>query len=218
MKITKETARALLAHASDDTTRPHLHAIGYCGRAGVLFATDGHRLAIHWDDDTKFTAWLTSEDHPQSEIAAVPRTIADQAVALCTSKRGKNVPEDEIEFSSSAEGQVTIQVHRGDGLPTAPMVASADVRYPSVVQVIPAWWREKATKIAHEPEGDGERRTAADLWCIDADYLVDVAKLAASTSELRRTNGVRVYAPAHPLDPMVVEANRAAVVLMPMRL
>ena len=225
MKLTKKVCKALLDHASDDDTRPHLHGIAVGTSSAMLAATDGHRLALHWgegeDVSTQATieAWLddVSRGGDDRDFVTVSRTLWEQAIALCGSKASKRSGEDAIVVTWDASAQtVTIAVERVDGLPVAPLVADCgptSPRFPAIWQVIPKHW-----KPVRPNDRDDERETVSKLWAVNAEYLAQAAKFCASTAEHSTAKGVRLVPPTKDLDPMIVEGNRTAVVLMPMRL
>lgn len=224
MKLTKKICKALLDHASDDTTRPHLHGIAVGTSSAILAATDGHRLALHWSEgedvasQATIGSWLddASRAGDSRDFVSVPRALWEQAIALCGSKAAKR-GEDAIVVTWDADAQtVRIDVERVDGLPVAPLVADCSrqsAKFPAIWQVIPKHW-----KPARPNDRDDERETVSKLWCVHADYIAQAAKFCASTAELSTAKGVRLVPPTKDLDPMIVEGNRTAVVLMPMRL
>lgn len=69
VEFTKSELRALLAHASDDETRPHVAAVYFDGRDKLAAATDGHRLAV-----------CVGEGEARTWISLVPRAVLDTAV------------------------------------------------------------------------------------------------------------------------------------------
>lgn len=222
MKLTKKICKALLDHASTDDTRPHLHGIAVGTSGAMLAATDGHRLALHWAEgedvasQATIGAWLddVSRAGDSRDFVSVPRALWEQAIALCGSKASKR-GEDAIVVTWDAPTQtVTIAVERVDGLPVAPLVADCSRqagKFPPIWQVVPKHW-----KPARPNDRDDERETVAKLWAVNAEYIAQAAKLCATTSELK-SNGVRVIPPTSALDPMMIEGNRVAVVIMPMR-
>ncbi len=223
MKLTKKTCKALLDHASDDDTRPPMHGIAVGRSSAILAATDGHRLALHWAEgedvasQATIGAWLSdvSRGSDDRDFATVPRALWEQAIALCGSKASRRAGEDAICVTWDADARtVTIQVERADGLPVAPLVSDCgptSPKFPAIWQVIPKHW-----KPARPNDRDDERESVSKLWAVNAEYIAQAAKFCATTSELK-SNGVRIIPPTSALDPMMVEGNRVAVVIMPMR-
>lgn len=215
-RLAKSVAKALVVHASTDKTRPHLHGLGYCPRAGLVAATDGHRLALYWEADAPFRAWLEStEGHDALDFLIVSRAAVDQSIALCASKRSRDYGDDELELAAGDEVSVSVRAIRGDGLPTTPIAPPHPPGYafPSVWHVIPRHWRP-----GHLDESEDPRTTVCSLWGLHADYLADVATLTRSTAEIKSANRVSISPPSGPFDATVLEGTRVAVVIMPMRL
>lgn len=216
IRISKQTAKALVAHASTDTTRPHLHGLGYCPRAGLVAATDGHRLALYWEADAPFRAWLEStEGHDALDFSIVSRAAVDQSLGLCTSKRSRDYGDDELELAAGEEGRVSVQAIRGDGLPTTPIAPPHPPgrAFPPVWHSVPRHWRPGRLDESEDP-----RETVCSLWGLHADYLADVAMLTRSTAQIKSANRVSISPPSGPLDATVLEGTRVAVITMPMRL
>ena len=222
MKLSKKICKALLDHTSDDDTRPHLHGIAVGTSSAMLAATDGHRLAIHWAEgedvagQATIGAWLSdvSRGGDDRDFVTVPRALWEQAIALCGSKASKRGEDAIVVTWDAAARTVTIAVERADGLPVAPLVAdcgSASPKFPAIWQVVPKHWMP-----ARPNDRDDERESASKLWAVNADYLAQAAKPCAATCDTK-SNGVRVIPPTTAMDPMMVEGNRTAVVIMPMR-
>jgi hypothetical protein len=221
MKLSKKVCKAMLDHAIDDETRPHLHGIAVGTSSAMLAATDGHRLALYWaegeDVATQATigSWLAdvSRGGDDRDFVTVPRALWEQAIALCGSKASKR-GEDAIAVTWDAAARtVTIAVERADGLPVAPLVADCgptSSRFPAIWNVVPKHWKPARPNDRHD-----EREAVSKLWAVNADYLAQAAKLCAATCETK-SNGVRVIPPTTAMDPMVVEGHRTAVVIMPM--
>ena len=222
MKLSKKVCKALLDHTSDDDTRPHLHGIAVGTSSAILAATDGHRLALHWAEgedvagQATIGAWLSEVGRAAGDrdFVTVPRALWEQAIALCGSKASKR-GEDAINVTWDATAQtVTIAVERADGLPVAPLVADCgptSPKFPAIWQVVPKHWQP-----ARPNDRDDDREAVSKLWAVNADYLAQAAKFCATTSELK-SNQLRVVPPTTAMDPMMVEGNRTAVVIMPMR-
>jgi len=189
MKLSKKDVAGIVATLSKDATRPGMCQAAYCARQEVVFATDGHRLAVVRQDLARppkggwpELTWSTDTIYP------IPRAALESAA-----KSAKK--NDVVELRAHptgvdvVSGRVTIAVWGGDAAVFPPMLRALDA----------AKAGKKGTPIIG----------------VNADYLADAITLA---SDATSSQVIMRFGPSE-LDPMRVESpdGRIVVLIMPVR-
>lgn len=236
--LSRREAVAALAHASDNSTRPHCYCVSFDHDRASYSATDGHRLAIGF---AEFAAGEPRERipraHPAPGVGLVSRDTLAAAIKACD-------PKGWIVAMPDAARGTSIDVYgphnRGiafdgtiDGPPIARFPGSTHegVQGPPIAQLVPphAWERvpdrdPDADRNARDPIDVPERESARRV-CVDPDYLADAAEFVraahpdAGPRKGKRETGIAFHAPPSPFDPILVRAPGVAafVVVMPRR-
>jgi len=190
MKLSKKDVVGIVATLSKDTTRPGMCHAAYCARQEVVFATDGHRLAVVREELAAPPKNWPKLTWDVETIYPIPRATLEAAA-----KAAKK--HDAIELRAHptsvevVSGGVTLEVPKGD----------ASI-FPPMLQVL------KASPPA--------QKAGTPLIGLNADYLADAIAIASDATSSK----VVMRFGADPLDPMRVESpdGRVVVLIMPMRL
>lgn len=214
LEMTKAELRALLAHASTDETRPHLHAVlvepGTCPPR--VWACDSHRAAVVVAQchDTVGSAEKT--------VVVVDRTPLDQALRLAGGT-GRTIrlrfgppadaPEGTVTVLGAPPGMISIDVIDGQtGAPTGASFWSTrvDAQAPPLDNVL--------------PDPDPTPGPRAPFVHLHPAYLADVRHVVAAAESdphpHASTAGVRFYSPTGEVDPVALTCGAWTVVIMPM--
>lgn len=194
--LTKLELLAILAFASKDVTREHIHAVYFQSKPGdraVAASTDGHRMAV-------VTGRALNGELPP---LLVPRAACEAAAKLCKKGPAVFAPGSVSVFPDvDAQGLPC-------GLPTVVPFQPVDKPFPPYEQVIPA----------HNEDAPG---AAVHL---NGRYFADVGLIHAAANPPRSSSvsGVTLFPTLDPLDPLVLRCSSPAlesewtVVIMPMR-
>jgi hypothetical protein len=195
--LSKPELRALLAHASEDETRPHVCGVGFFPQKGAACATDGHRLALLECDE-------------KSDVAAfiVSRATLEAAMKACPAKGAIGVSRERLTVHEAAAlGPALSTIAPTMTLAVPPVLAS----FPPYEHIIPGDYRGNADR---EP---------APCFGVNARYLADVALCAAACEKIKGTSKTLhephlvFYPPTGYLDPMIATVGPWLVLLMPAR-
>lgn len=192
----KEEIRALVAHASKDFTRVHLHCVLFTNESAV--ATDGHRLAILLADNQKE---MPTDSGKRPDHCTVELTALESATKAC--KKGQC-----IRITHTGPNTATVDVVH-DGERTTPLASfpskmAADISFPPYLQVL-----------APLPTSNFEPRTTT--FGVNPAYLADLVLVQKSANV---DKGIQFYPPVDVLDPMRIQVDgmRWTVIVMPMRM
>lgn len=203
--LTNAEARALLAFASTDETRPMLAAVCVDWSGGRVMATDGHRLA-----------------YVNGSPKGIGQTVLARSVwaAACKASAGKSglvvVTRVGLDAATVHAGAWPIgapdcealakdpPADWGFALTKLPGGAAADVAYPPVDQVVPNYASAEREPVKPEPLG------------VNPAYLADLVAVTKAAG----ARGVLMHH-GTPLDPIEFEVSGTEgawrVVVMPMR-
>lgn len=234
--LSRREAMAALAHAGDDSTRPHLSAVTIDHDRGSYSATDGHRLAIGIAEYAQGEPRdRIPRAHPAPGVGLVARDVLAAAIKACDPKGWIVAMPDPARGTSI---DVYGPHNRGLGLdgtiagtPIARFLGGLHegVQGPPIAQVVPSYSWERVPD--RDPDADRDTRDPIDVpardsarrVCVDPDYLTDAAEFVraahpdAGPRKGRRETGIAIHVPTGPLDPIVIRAPGVAafVIVMP---
>lgn len=195
VELSKAEVRALLAHASTDTTRPHLNAVYFDGRDTVAMATDGHRGLVakgtgeagQWHTLVPYEALKNASAGKAATLRVTVTGMAGSIVAL--DKKGAPIATVAYEwpYRESTYKGVTTREHG---------------EFPPLKTVMPR----------------GEK--TGSLTGVNAEYLAGVALVqdAAREASDARCVGAIVLPPSDALGPLKFIVGAWTVTIMPMRI
>lgn len=201
--FTRAELRALLAHASTDTTRIGMCAIGLDVVKGAATATDGHRAAKVWGERVNYDSAVVPD-----RVLIVDRTAVEWAVKLA--KRDDQV----IMTTRRTDDPVTITV--GIHISTHHLINAS---HPPVDQVIPQHEIKGHTGVAAGINAG----YLADLALI-SDACPPIVREKARGKKEKIYDTLTLFPPKKELDPWLARISckqnttEWAVCIMPVRL
>lgn len=206
VSIDKTTAAALLGHAATKKShRESLRGLSCDPAAGILAATDGHRLAVVWCEGEAYGGARIERRAPW-----VAREAWEVAIRACPA--GGRIEVRRLFADAGPSGAIAIRAadRRGNTiLPwTEPEAQERDGgHWPDVREVLPAWGDET---------GEGPERGAARRGGISPAYLAAAAELLATLPGAG--DSIAMHVPPTWLDPWVLRAPSGLVLIMPTRI
>ena len=214
--LKRSELRALLAHASKDTTREALCSLLVDVERGVVVATDGHRLALLGHEDWPLASWTLQDlgTIPSPSAVIVPRAPLEAASKACPPKGCVVLRAD--------GPRVIVEMHATDLPLGAPMSSSqplrVEVAFPAISQVMPSHAFE-AVEEGKDDRGcdhaDAPARRAARRVGYTPRYLVDALDFVGTQESWN--DAAVLHTPTDPHNPLVVRMGRALALIMPKR-
>lgn len=224
--LSREDAKALVAHASKDQTRLHMNGVCIDWSSGAFVATDGHRVA-QVNSGATFIEPMVREFPAPVPVATphsdtlIPLEPLERATKLCR-KKGQGVhirvveryvekralPVQDITLTAVDPHPHTLEIFAEADAPAdlerfslgAVTCQATDAQFPPWEQVLPS----------------SEGRAPASMICMNTNYLADLVLVAIAAGNTR-TGDIVMYAGGE-LDPVLFRANNWSVAIMPLRI